>query len=295
MCQNWIFCIKFYPFGLEHKGYNNVVNGQENNYYTYLGKERSESLGYNMLEMDWRHFDPAIGRFVSIDALAESYESFTPYHYSENSPIMYSDPTGLFTDVVNEDTGEVYHIDDGWDFEWVVSADIFAEIKEAGAIPDQYTGAWQIEFWSQVWRGVITPDGSATGEVTAFLITDNLKDGGEVVNQVSNGQYAAAAMGMAAIPLNKLKKLKKLFKWVKKNGGKKIPGTKKGGVDFKNREGNLPKTDANGNPVTYKEYDVNPAPKAGQNRGAERMVIGSDGKAYYTDDHYKTFTEFKDD
>jgi guanyl-specific ribonuclease Sa len=52
----------------------------------------------------------------------------------------------------------------------------------------------------------------------------------------------------------------------------------------------LPKTDASGNPITYKEYDVNPL-MPGVNRGKERIVIGSDGKAYYTNDHYKTFTQ----
>jgi len=43
-----------------------------------------------------------------------------------------------------------------------------------------------------------------------------------------------------------------------------------------------------GNPITYKEYDVNPSQK-GVDRGTQRLVIGSDGKAYYTIDHYKTF------
>jgi guanyl-specific ribonuclease Sa len=52
----------------------------------------------------------------------------------------------------------------------------------------------------------------------------------------------------------------------------------------------LPKTDAKGNPITYREWDINPY-KKGMNRGAERVVTGSDGKAYYTNDHYKTFTE----
>ena len=47
-----------------------------------------------------------------------------------------------------------------------------------------------------------------------------------------------------------------------------------------------------GNPITYKEYDVNPQ-QTGVNRGTERIVIGSDGKAYYTDDHYHTFTPIK--
>nr|WP_244491078.1 hemagglutinin repeat-containing protein [Paramesorhizobium deserti] len=52
----------------------------------------------------------------------------------------------------------------------------------------------------------------------------------------------------------------------------------------------LPRQDSQGNPITYKEYDINPYTR-GVNRGAERIVIGSDGNAYYTSDHYNTFTK----
>ncbi len=51
----------------------------------------------------------------------------------------------------------------------------------------------------------------------------------------------------------------------------------------------LPAADGAGNPIQYREFDVNPYVK-GVNRGAERIVVGSDGKAYFTDDHYSTFT-----
>ncbi len=55
-----------------------------------------------------------------------------------------------------------------------------------------------------------------------------------------------------------------------------------GGRTFQNRERRLPRGD-------YREYDVNPK-RAGRNRGAERIVIERrTGKAYYTDDHYRTF------
>ena len=245
-----------------------------------------------MLEMDWRHYDPSIGRFVGIDAMAESFEDYTPYHYSNNSPIMYKDPTGLFTDVVNEETGETYHVDDGYDFKWVVSASTFNTITEAGEIPDNLKWERTKAFWKQVWEGITTSDGSAAVEVSQFMITDDIEGCVEVIGQLSNGEYAAAAMGAAMIPLNKLKKLKKLKKWIKNNSGK-VPGTKKGDVTFKNREGKLPKTDANGKPISYKEYDVNSTP-AGQRRDAERLVKGSDGKVYYTSDHYGSFTEIKD-
>lgn len=52
--------------------------------------------------MDWRQYDPAIGRFVGIDKLADSFVENTPYHYGYNNPILYLDPTGLFGDYYNE-------------------------------------------------------------------------------------------------------------------------------------------------------------------------------------------------
>ena len=82
---------------------------------------------------------------------------------------------------------------------------------------------------------------------------------------------------------------------IKKTGNP--PYKVKGGKTFKNdgREGSqlLPNEDASGNPITYKTYDGNPK-QTWVNLGTERIVIGSDGKAYYTDDHYKTFTPFEE-
>ncbi len=65
-----------------------------------------------------------------------------------------------------------------------------------------------------------------------------------------------------------------------------------GGRVFTNREKIVPVTDAQGNPIQYQEWDVNPKIQ-GQNRGAERILTGSDGRAWYTSDHYQTFTEIK--
>ncbi|MBB5914718.1 guanyl-specific ribonuclease Sa [Nocardia transvalensis] len=69
------------------------------------------------------------------------------------------------------------------------------------------------------------------------------------------------------------------------------PGTK-GGGDWSNREGQLPATDGSGNRISYREWDVNPK-KPGQNRDAERIVTGSDGSAWYTGDHYGSFTKMR--
>jgi RHS repeat-associated protein len=61
-------------------------------------------------------------------------------------------------------------------------------------------------------------------------------------------------------------------------------GTKAGG-SYQNSNGALPTTDTAGNPITYKEFDVNnKLPNAG--RDTERFITGTDGSIYYTDSHY---------
>jgi ribonuclease T1 len=65
-----------------------------------------------------------------------------------------------------------------------------------------------------------------------------------------------------------------------------------GGRNFQNREGRLDKKDASGKKIAYQEWDVNPK-KQGVNRGAERLITGSDKRAWYTSDHYKNFQEVK--
>ena len=78
---------------------------------------------------------------------------------------------------------------------------------------------------------------------------------------------------------------------VRANGS--APAGFKGGRTFLNdcRGGGQvsPRADAVGNPINHSEWDVN-AYQKGVNRGAERVVTGSDGRAYYTNDHYGTFT-----
>ena len=67
----------------------------------------------------------------------------------------------------------------------------------------------------------------------------------------------------------------------------------KGGSTFRNdgRNGSqvLPQKDGLGRKISYREYDIKPRLK-GQSRGSQRIVIGTNGKSYYTSNHYKTFT-----
>ncbi len=71
------------------------------------------------------------------------------------------------------------------------------------------------------------------------------------------------------------------LKAIEARHGEPLPGYV-GGRNFQNRERALPRG-------RYREYDVHPK-VPGKNRGAERIVINqASGKAYYTDDHYRSF------
>jgi guanyl-specific ribonuclease Sa len=76
----------------------------------------------------------------------------------------------------------------------------------------------------------------------------------------------------------------------------RAPAGYEGGRTFYNlgRDGeeSLPRRDAYGWPIHYREWDVNPH-IPGRNRGPERLVTGSDGSAYYTSDHYRTFKKIR--
>ena len=49
-----------------------------------------------MYDYGARNYDAALGRWMNVDPLAEQAVNWTPYRYSFNNPVMYTDPTGLF-------------------------------------------------------------------------------------------------------------------------------------------------------------------------------------------------------
>jgi len=82
-----------YPFGLRHKGYNNVVNGTHHP-YTFGGKEEQEELGLNWHDFHTRNYDASLGRWMNIDPLAQDYFNNSPYNYVANTPLIAYDPDG---------------------------------------------------------------------------------------------------------------------------------------------------------------------------------------------------------
>ena len=88
----------YYPFGGLFASSTNVQP------YKYNGKELDTENGLNWYDYGARMYDPALGRFTTVDRYAEKYSSMSPYQYAANSPVMNIDVNGDSVRVYTETT-----------------------------------------------------------------------------------------------------------------------------------------------------------------------------------------------
>ncbi|MEL6629085.1 MAG: RHS repeat-associated core domain-containing protein, partial [Bacteroidota bacterium] len=83
----------YYPFGARHGSDLSTVAPPENQ-YLYNGKELQDELNLGWYDYGARMYDPTVGRWNGVDALAEKYTGMSPYNYTLNNPIIFVDPDG---------------------------------------------------------------------------------------------------------------------------------------------------------------------------------------------------------
>ncbi|GAB5398558.1 MAG: hypothetical protein Aureis2KO_01430 [Aureisphaera sp.] len=131
----------YYPFGLEQKGYNTTISSNGNTLaqkYKYNGKELNEELGMEWYDFGARNYDPALGRWMNIDPLAEQMRRHSPYNYAFNNPIYFLDPDGMAPMGPQDD----YKLLSDGTFERIAETDspdrVFATDENGEVITDQF-------------------------------------------------------------------------------------------------------------------------------------------------------------
>ncbi|MEX2569375.1 MAG: RHS repeat-associated core domain-containing protein, partial [Cyclobacteriaceae bacterium] len=141
----------FDPWGLALSGLEYRADERKENRYGFNGKEKLPDAGLDLYDFGARLYDPAIGRWMTVDPLGQEREWLSPYNFVQNNPMLRIDPDGML-DEYN------YNLETG-DFEWV---------SDRGGDERQYVNVVNNE-------GDVLTDGSVPGNtVYAYKLRDGV-------------------------------------------------------------------------------------------------------------------------
>ncbi len=153
----------YYPFGMNIAGLS-AANFSPENKYKYNGKELQDEFGLDWYDYGTRFYDVALGRFYTIDPMAELRTNLSPYNYCSLNPINRIDPDGA--------------LDDNY------SVDKDGNIKKEEDTDDNYDMVYTKEDWDS---GNIGPDNTNTVRIEDQEILPQLVDDQEVNQEDANG------------------------------------------------------------------------------------------------------------
>jgi len=97
----------YYPYGGILREHNSSLT---NDRYKFTEKERDNETSFDYFGA--RYYDSGIGRWTTVDPLADKYPGWSPYAYTFNNPLRFIDFDGLeiriYTGDKDDDGNEIY-------------------------------------------------------------------------------------------------------------------------------------------------------------------------------------------
>jgi len=271
------------------------MDGSYNNPYKFNAKELDEDTG--LYYYGARYYNPRLSIWYGVDPLAEEYFGWSPYNYTFDNPIKYTDPDGMAPQdessmdccseiLLQGSSRGITILGTG---ESLLAGGLGGGLVAGGIIIVYKGNQQQKEFQLQKSYEFSTLSHKEEKErllKESFPVTkkDNL-----IVRSFPKEEQK----GITILNSNKAKLGNAKLRNVNDKLAE-IDAGKADGHPYLNdgRDGSqvLPKKGKNGD-INYTTYDLNKAPtpaqrKNGATRDKTRIVTGSDGSAYITNQHY---------